>query len=283
MWCILLCRSLFLCRVLSSLLFWSRDISDTFELFKDSLNALLSLHSFFSDAFFRLLLRFFSRCFSSLGVLLLSSMSLRISASLSRNSSLSFAAADVATCASLLSLLNSFALLLEWNAIEPASSTWCGTCAPRCSSELCSGCPPPSGRSFDSRSRAIKSQPLLEPCPVSISCASSSSSIFTSGCGRWFCSRSPVILSRSLPCFPSSLPRSVDVHPSWRLCSCWSIPPRWFATLLLQFMLLLSISWATASTSVLSASAAAFSLSTWSFALFPVSCTSLPFQAAAFC
>ena len=99
-------------------------ISDTFGLFKDSLNALLSLHSFlFSDAFFMFLLRSFSRCFSSLGVLLLSSMSLRISASLSRNSSLSFAAADVVTCASLLSFLNSLALLLEWNTIEPASST----------------------------------------------------------------------------------------------------------------------------------------------------------------
>ena len=35
-----------------------RDISDTFELFKDALNVLLSLHSFFfSDAFFMLLLR----------------------------------------------------------------------------------------------------------------------------------------------------------------------------------------------------------------------------------
>ena len=43
---------------------------------------------FFSDAFFMRLLRSFSRCFSSLGVLLLSSMTLRISASLSRNSSL---------------------------------------------------------------------------------------------------------------------------------------------------------------------------------------------------
>ena len=101
-----------------------RDISDTFELFKDSLNVLLSLHSFFSLMHvFVLLLRSFSRCFSSLGVLLLSSMSLRISASLSRNSSLSFAAADVVTCASLLSFLNSLALLLEWNTIEPASST----------------------------------------------------------------------------------------------------------------------------------------------------------------
>ena len=47
-----------------------RDISDTFELFKDSLDVLLSLHSFFfSDAFFKRLLRSFSRCFSSLGVL----------------------------------------------------------------------------------------------------------------------------------------------------------------------------------------------------------------------
>ena len=48
------------------------------------------------------LLRSFSRCFSSLGVLLFSSMSLRILASLSRNYSLSFAAADVITRTSLM-------------------------------------------------------------------------------------------------------------------------------------------------------------------------------------
>ena len=52
--------------------------------------------------FFMRLLRSFSLCFSSLGVLLLSSMSLRISASLSRNYSLPFAAADVVTRTSLI-------------------------------------------------------------------------------------------------------------------------------------------------------------------------------------
>ena len=83
-----------------------------------------------------ILLRSFSRCFSSLGMLLLSSMSLRISASLSRHSSFFFAAADVVTCISLLSFSNTLALLLFWNTIEPASSTWCGICAPRCSSGL---------------------------------------------------------------------------------------------------------------------------------------------------
>ena len=50
----------------------------------------------------------FSLCFSPLGVFLLSSMSLRISAS--------------------------------WNTIEPASSPWCGKRAPRCSTALRSGC-----------------------------------------------------------------------------------------------------------------------------------------------
>ena len=98
-----------------------RDIPDTFELFKDSFNVLLSLYVFFPDAFLKLLLRSFNRCFSPLGMLLHSSMSLRISASLSRNSSLSFAAADVVTCASLLLFLNSLAFLLEWNTIEPNS------------------------------------------------------------------------------------------------------------------------------------------------------------------
>ena len=54
--------------------------------------------------FFVLLFRSFSRCFSSLGMLLLSSISLRISASLSRHSSFSFAAADVVACISLVVL-----------------------------------------------------------------------------------------------------------------------------------------------------------------------------------
>ena len=118
---------------------------------------------FFSDAFFKLLLRSFSRCFSSLDMVRLSSMSLRISASLSRHSSFFFAAADVVTCASLLSFSNTLALLLLRNTIEPASSTWSGTCAPRCSSELRSGCSSPSGRYFGSRSPARKSQLPLQP------------------------------------------------------------------------------------------------------------------------
>ena len=86
---------------------------------------------FFSDTFFKHLLTFFSRCFSSLDVLLLSSMSLRISASLIDKSSRTFAAADAITRASLLSFLISLVLLLEWNTIEPASSSWCGNRAPR--------------------------------------------------------------------------------------------------------------------------------------------------------
>ena len=74
--------------------FDSRDISDTFELFKDSFNVLLSFHSFFSLIhFFIFLLRSFNRCLSSLGI----------------------AAADVVSCISLLSFCNT---------IEPASPTW---------------------------------------------------------------------------------------------------------------------------------------------------------------
>ena len=77
---------IFVMRTLLLCCFDSRNISDTFELFKDSFNVLLSFH------FFLFLLRSFSRCFSSLGMLLFSSMSLRISASLSRHSSFFFAA-----------------------------------------------------------------------------------------------------------------------------------------------------------------------------------------------
>ena len=77
----------------------------------------------FSNAFFMHLLNSFSRCFSSLGVLLLTSMNLRISASLVDKSSLFLAAAHAVTRASLLSFLNLLALLLEWNTIEPASSS----------------------------------------------------------------------------------------------------------------------------------------------------------------
>ena len=77
----------------------SRNISDTSELFKDSFNVLLSFQSFFSLIhFLKFLLRSFSRCFSSLGMLLLSSTSLRISAYLSRHSSFFLAAADVVSC-----------------------------------------------------------------------------------------------------------------------------------------------------------------------------------------
>ena len=149
---------------------------------------------FFSDAFFMRLLRSFNRCFSSLGVLLLSSMKLKISASLSRNSSLSFAAADVVPCASLLSFLNSLALLLEWNTMEPASSTWSGTCAPRCSSELCSRCSSPSGRCFGSRSPA----PQFAAAAAAISCIDFVCIFFTSDSHK----RVWALILQSLPCHP---------------------------------------------------------------------------------
>ena len=116
---------LYFCDVNSHLCcFDSRDTSDTFELFKDSFNVLLSFHSFFSlTHFFKFLLRSFNRCLSSLGMFLLSSMSLRISASLSTHSSFFFAAADVVSCISLLSFLNTLELRLLCNTIEPASPT----------------------------------------------------------------------------------------------------------------------------------------------------------------
>ena len=73
------------------------------------------------------LLNSFSRCFPSLGVLLLSSMSLRISASFLEISSVSFAAAvSPSSSPSPLSspfFYTSFMLLLTWNTIEPASAT----------------------------------------------------------------------------------------------------------------------------------------------------------------
>ena len=121
--------------------FDSRDISYSFEVFKNSLDVHLPFHSFLSLMhLFMHLLTSFSLCFSSLGVFLLSSMSLRISAYLIDKSSITFAAADVVTRASVLLFLISLVLLLEWNTIEPASSPWCGNRAPSCSSALRSGC-----------------------------------------------------------------------------------------------------------------------------------------------
>ena len=72
------------------------DISYSFEVFKNSLDVHLPFHSFLSLMhLFMHLLTSFSLCFSSLGVFLLSSMSLRISASSIDKSSITFAAADV--------------------------------------------------------------------------------------------------------------------------------------------------------------------------------------------
>ena len=68
--------------------------------FKYSLNVMMSFQSFFSLIHF-FLLSSFNRCLSSLGIFLLSSMSLRISASLSTHSSFFFAAAYVVSCISL--------------------------------------------------------------------------------------------------------------------------------------------------------------------------------------
>ena len=116
-----------------------------------SLFIFLSLILFFALAhFFQSLFLFFG-CISPL---LGESVSLRISASLIDNSSLTFAAADAVARASLLSFLISLVLLLEWNTIRPASSPWCGDRAPKCSSVLWSGCSSSCGRYFGSRSPA---------------------------------------------------------------------------------------------------------------------------------
>ena len=75
-------------------IFDSRDVLYTFEVFKYSLDVLLPSHPFLSLIhFLMLLLSSFTRCFTSLGVFLLSSMSLRISTSSFETSSVSFAAA----------------------------------------------------------------------------------------------------------------------------------------------------------------------------------------------
>ena len=119
---------------------------------------------FFSDTFFMHLLTSFSRCFSSLGVLLLSSMSLRISASLIDKSSTHFCCCrchharfiivvlDFARVAAGMEHDRTCLFILMWN------------CAPRCTSVLCSGCSSPCGRCFGSRSSpASTSQPPLQP------------------------------------------------------------------------------------------------------------------------
>ena len=107
--------------------------------------------------------------------------------------------------------------------------------------------------------------------------------IFSIECGRCSSSRSPAVLSYSLSFLMSSITQGIDVHPSWRLCSIRAGTYRWFATVLLHFMILLSISCTSASSSVrLASAAAAFSLLTRIFAFFLVSCVSFPFVAAAF-
>ena len=93
--------------------FGYRDISYSFEVFKNSLDVHLPFHFLSLMHLFMHLFTSFSLCVSPLGVLLLSSMSHRISEFLSNMSSLTFAAADVVARASLLSFLISLVLLLE--------------------------------------------------------------------------------------------------------------------------------------------------------------------------
>ena len=88
------------------------------------------------------LLTYFSRCFSSLGVLLLDESS-DVHVFFFEISSVYFAAAVSPTSSpsspSSPSFLPSVMLLLTCNTIEPASSPGCGSRAPRCSSALRSG------------------------------------------------------------------------------------------------------------------------------------------------
>ena len=125
------------------LLCWfdSRVISYTFELTLQGFFGCLVVSSFFffSDTLFEAFTQIFNSLFLFVGCASPLLDESQESASLFGKSSVTVAAADAITRASLLSFLNSLALLLEWNTIEPASSSWCGTCASRYSSELCSG------------------------------------------------------------------------------------------------------------------------------------------------
>ena len=228
---------------LSSLLFWS---SGYFGLLWILLvffqcHDVFSPFFFLSDTIFYFLLSSFNRCFSSLGNFLLSSMSLMISASLSTHSSFFVAASYVVSCFSLSLLLVTLELRLNCNTIEPASSTLGNFCATRWSSWPLSGCSSPSGRCFGSRSPARKSQLLLQPVGLMLSCAPSPP-VLTSG---WELASS------------SSFPQGVDVLPSGRLCSRWAKPPLGMSASLLLIMMPPSVSSKTVSTSALSATDAA--------------------------
>ena len=80
---------------------------------------------------------------------------------------------------------------------------------------------------------------------------------FSIECGRCSGSRSPAVLSYSMSFLMSSRTQGIDVHPSSRLCAIRTGTHRWFAPVLLNFMLLLSISCTSVSSSVRLASAAA--------------------------
>ena len=175
----------------------SRDISYSFEVLKNFWMSICLFILFLSLMHLLMhVLISFSLCFSPLCVFLLTSMSLRISASLTKMSSLTFAAADAVARDSWMSFLISLVLLLEWNTIDPDSSPGCGSRAPRCSSALRSRC----------------SSPFF----AVVRHASSSSFSPSIRCGRCFGSRSPA--SSSQPPLPPQV-NGVDVQPSWRQSS----------------------------------------------------------------
>ena len=196
------------------------------------------------------LLNSFSRCFPSLGVLLLSSMSLGISASLVDKSSLTFAAADAITRASLLSFLISLALLLAGmehdrtclfillrklvhqdvllncvqddhhlvgvvSAIAPLPARRSRRCG-----HFYHTCRVKTSNCLDICARSE----LIFPVVLSSYCCSSCFILrllvlllrlhFSIECGRCSCNRSPAVLSHSLSFLMSSLTQGLDVQPS---------------------------------------------------------------------
>ena len=193
------------------------------------------------------LLTSFSLCISPLGVLLLSSMSVRISAFLSNMSSLTFAAADAVA---------RFIVLVSYFARVAAGVKHDRTCL--------------FTRLWESGTKMLFITAVrmfftfLGCCRTCVFLV-----FFLRIGGRCFGSRFPAISSQSPLWLLLLQVQGVDVQPSCRPCSLRAETLRRFATMLQLFMLLLSISSASASSGVRFASAAAaFSLSAGVFVSF---------------
>ena len=182
----------------------------------------------------------FSRCFSSLGVLLLSSMSLRISASFDRQIFAHFCCCRCHHARFIIVVLDTVRVAAGVEHDRTCLFTLMWKSCTKVFFSLCSGCSSPCGRCFSSRSPASTSQPPLQPlepqvqgvyvqsswrlCSVradtlrrlvfimllvvlllSVSCAPSSSLFFRSSGGRCSGSRLPAVSSYSLSFLMSSL------------------------------------------------------------------------------